>query len=182
MAAHPTRSRPPEELEAGLLALALAGGNGREAERQLALQGIKIPARTLSSWPKAHAERYAEVCNGNAKRIEVFVTALARQNALEAASVVSEAIRKAREGLGSPDVKSGEAARIAKDLSMVQGIQTDKLLTLEGRPTSIVRSERDADDIIESLQKLAPGVFQVIDGTAEEVAPRALEPPRDAST
>jgi hypothetical protein len=50
-----------QRLEHGLLALAQASSNSREAERILAAQDIRIPHQTLYVWSKKHAERLGEI-------------------------------------------------------------------------------------------------------------------------
>ena len=74
---------------------------------------------------------------------------------------------------------ASEATRAAQQAATAGGISFDKARLAEDRPTTIARVDRDADDIIESLQKLAPGVFTVIDGHADEITPAVGLPPGD---
>jgi hypothetical protein len=164
------RRYTPAEVEEALLELALCGGNSGEAHRRLSARGLDVSEPRLRAWRRYdHAERYVQLCNQHAKQVEQTIVAKARENARKAADVISQAIDKAAEQVESGKV---DAAKTALSLATAQGIQIDKALVLEGRPT-VITERRDAEDILRSLNEMVPGL--VIDSTATELPTKALQ-------
>ena len=66
---------------------------------------------------------------------------------------------------------ASDCTRAAQQASVAGGVALDKARISEERPTQITKRDepRDAEDIIASLQRLAPQVFTVIDGDATEI-------------
>jgi hypothetical protein len=158
------RKYTEDELERGLFALAICG-DGAAASRQLAAQGHKIPARTLTSWPIAHAERFREI---SAKHIQEVRDVIAQEQ-IEIAHAAGEAervaIAKTKGQLEDGSVK--DASTAGRNLAVQKGIALDHSLKMRGEPT-VVHEHRQVEDILKRLHKLAPNVFH-IEGEAEEI-------------
>lgn len=159
------RNYTPEEVELGLTVAAIHNGSVRRASKALELQGIRIPHATLRDWIiGSHAERYLEIRAEKAPFLEKRTAALAWENVQRSAEVVAKAIEKADEQLEDPKT---DAASTAYKISLTQGIQQDKALLIEGRP-SVITANVDIEDMLTSLNDMIPGL--VIDSTAEEVS------------
>lgn len=167
-------SYTPEQITQGLTALALAGGNSVTAEAQLAELGCPIPARTLCAWrTDQHPERYRDICNEVAPQIEARVIHLQRELAVRATETALLAADLERDRLSKGDVK--DAASSARNLSTVAGIAVDKIMSLTGRPTSVIE-HRTVDESLNKLKRLG----LVVEGTAEEIPATTAEKPQAA--
>lgn len=152
------------EIDTALTVLAMNDGISIRAAKALKLTGLDVPASTLRRWRNSeHTERYLAIAKDKAPIIEAKVGRQAWENALQAAEVVAKAIVKAEQQLDDPKT---DAASVAYKLSLTHGIQQDKALAVEGRP-SVITAHVDAEDILNNLNNLIPGL--VIDGTAEDV-------------
>ncbi len=160
-----------EDIERGLHALALSGGNASRAQRQLKAEGLTIPASTLEGWRKnTHADRYATIRYQVIPQIHAKLAEESEDLAAEYAKLELETIARFRKEL--PNLKASEAAGAARNIATSRAIAVDKASLLRGRPTTIVEHKT----VEESLRKLAAlGVIDVdyVDGTADELPPAA---------
>lgn len=165
-----SRSRyTPEQITTGLTVLALCGGDAARAEAQLAEQGTPVPKSTLKDWRETfHPERYREISHELAPRIEEQVVHLQREIATTASRAALKALALESERLDAGQVK--DAAASARNLSTVAGIATDKILSLTGRPTSVIE-HRTVDESLKRLERLG----LVVDSTATELDPSDAE-------
>lgn len=165
MATKPARRYfTPEEVDAGLMMLAFCGGNSGEASRRLKEQGYNLSDRVLRKFRSTtYPERYAELHRTRAQEIEDVIVTKMRETALQAADVQQRALEKTVEQLDNGELR--DASTAARNAAVVQGIATDKLLTLTGRPTTVVE-HRDAEDVLRGLAQRFPGL--IVEGTAEE--------------
>lgn len=169
MADKPVRSRKftPEQIDTALLTLAACAGNSVTACAALEERGIKLNPRTLRLWrERQYTDRYIKLANDHGREIEEVAVQGMRETVLLAAGVQQKAIRKTEEQLDQDKVR--EPSAIAKNMSIVMGVNTDKLLTLTGRPNAIHQT-RSAEELYEAMLRLG----QTVEGTAEEVK----EPP-----
>lgn len=162
---HPTQHYTQEEIDLGLTVLAMHDGKAQRASEALALSGKNYPRTTLNTWKLySYPERYLEIAREKAPLLEQKVTRQAWENSHRAAEVVAQAIDKAEQQLADPKT---DAATVAYKLSLTHGIQQDKALAIEGRPSQIT-AHVDAEDLLEKLNRMIPGL--VIDGSAEDVS------------
>lgn len=172
----PTRGTyAPEEIERGLMEVALCGGNARRASRELEEKGLKIPRTTLQKWSQSqHVERYAELRREVMPRIHDRMARESEDLAIE----YGEAERKTLERYLQvvPVLKPAEAAGAARNMATSRGIATDKALTLRGQPTQITE-HRSVDETLKALARLGAKVTlptgheygHALEGSAEEM-------------
>src|SRR4051794_3987172 len=156
----------PEEIDRGLLALAVTG-TAAAASRQLALNDppVKVDRRTIAGWRERYPDRWRDIQTNHAARVEETIINEARETAIRAAELERETLSLELERTKNKEVKDAGAS--ARNASTVKGINIDKVLGLSGRPRVVVE-HRQAEDIIASLRRLAPKVFSA-NGEAEEV-------------
>lgn len=151
-------ARTEEEITAGLLAMIAWAGNASAASSALeAEKGIKISSSTLSGWVRgAHALRYQEMREKYADQLEAQLIGDYRDLVKHALEAEGLAIEKARDRLHAG--RDEDPGRTAANLARVAQANTDKMLSLSGRPTSI-REDRNVEEILRSLA--AKGVIQL---------------------
>jgi len=159
-----------EEIERGLVAVALAAGNTRLAARQLKAQGVSIPRGTLQTWTaRVYAERYEFVRRAVLPRIREAMAVETEDLARAYAEAERLTLEKFREEL--PNLRAHEAASALRNLATGRGISTDKANVLRDRPAQITE-HRDVGEILSALRRL--GVHVEPPGLGE---PKALPPP-----
>lgn len=165
----------PEEIERGLHAVALAGGNASRAHDELKAQGLAVSRQTLHKWAtELHADRYEHVRLEVLPRIYGKIAQETEDLTRRYAKAEHKTLDRYEEEL--PNLKAGEVASALRNLATSRGISTDKANVLRDRPTAIVE-HKSASEILRRLTEIG-----VIDGTAEELpsaADVALEPPAD---
>jgi hypothetical protein len=160
------RKYTPAEEERALCVLAITG-NAEAARRQLAAQGLDIPARTLRAWRLTHADRIRELTNKHLAQVREVIAGDLQRTAMEAGEVEREALAKTRKQLKDGTIK--DASTAARNASVSKGISLDHMQKMRGEPTQIVE-HRHAAEIIADLQKRFPRVVYV-EGEAHEVRP-----------
>jgi hypothetical protein len=150
----------PATIETALIMLALAGDSPTKATAMLKHGGIKVSRAALAEWRDADPERWSRIRENAAARIERDVAHTARALAIDYAQLEAEAIAETRLKLASGDTR--DPSTVARNAAVGKGINVDKLLLLEGRPTAITE-QRSADDVLRGLA--AKGY---IVGTADE--------------
>ena len=148
------RAYTDEQIETALTTVAITA-NAKEASRTTG-----IPHRTILNWCNRHADKLKRIQEERAPQIEQAVIGKLRQGMLRGADATLLSIEKAIEQLEAGEVK--DAAAFARNLATTQAIQADKMLLLDGRPTSI-SEHRTVDDELRELERL--GFF---DTTCEE--------------
>src|SRR5438477_10829597 len=101
MGAAVQRSYSAEEIEAGLHQLALCNRNAREAERRLALVGLRIPNGTLYDWRSTHADRLGEIEREELPKVRSRMAAQQAEVAELAAEITVQGLKRLREKLPS---------------------------------------------------------------------------------
>ena len=117
--------RPPEDIERGLVALAVSGGNAEAASR-----ATGIPANTLRYWKGKFADEFVDL--RREKRSDLIE---------EVWAAASEALQQLRAKM---------ATTKAKDAAVILGILVDKALVMGGEPSEI--SETKISDVRNSLE------------------------------
>lgn len=144
----------PEDIERGLTAIAITGNSYAASEQ------TGFSDRTLRSWQHKYPARLAEIQAGRAQLIEQACVEEFRQIVYEGAKGTRKAITKAQEALDTLPIDAKDASTTAKNLATAAAIATDKVLLIEGRPTSIIHHH--AENVLKQLD--AKGF---IDSTAE---------------
>jgi hypothetical protein len=159
----------PTEIDAALAILA-STGSSLEASTHTG-----IPSRTLRTWKILHADRYAQIAEREAPKLEAIAARQAREimiRAGETEHTLLDALNK-RIHEDAPTKELSELAGTLQRVTTSKGINGTKLLELTGRPTQIVE-HREGTDILRALASKVPGL--VIDGTATELPQQALTP------
>jgi hypothetical protein len=165
---HPRNKYSAAEMEYALLELALMNDNLARTARK-----VGIDSGTLGKWRNKYAERYEDIKARVAPMVEKQIVAQARINARKAAEVAEHLLDKVDEdGLSLGD--RAQAAKAFNQVSIGMGVQIDKTLLLEGRPTEILET-RDAQAMLKELAEIAPGL--TVDGHAIDVTPQELPAP-----
>lgn len=168
----PRRIYTPLEVDTALLVLAMSGRNCGMASRRLKEEGLDVGRRTLNQWKNyTHADRYLEIEHEHAPSVEKQMVNTARAIVTAANEGTLEAIEASREQLRKGEAK--DPSTVARNLATAAGIQTDKALLLEGRPTEI----RGGEDLQAALQRMAQrlNLPQSVDSTAEEYEPGEVD-------
>jgi hypothetical protein len=141
----------PEQIDAGLTAMACVNGNRRKAVELLERAGkLPIPAGTLTDWVQSvHKDRYAQIREAvlpalNARMAESHEALVDAYNDLQ-----WEAIDQVK--LGLPEANASQASNIAKNAAIGAGIHTEKAQLRRGMPTQIHGQE----DLASTLKALA---------------------------
>lgn len=163
------RDIPPEDLERGLLALAISGGNGDEAARHLALlePPIKVAPSTLQRWKIKHAKRYSEIQAERAPIIEAIVLEQIREAILQAGKLQSRVLEKLLLAVEDGSLEPKDLAGILKSAGVSLGINVEKMLLMTNRPT-VIAEKRDVAEIVQALSARVPGLFDA-PGEATEI-------------
>jgi hypothetical protein len=169
------RSYSEADVVTGLSEVALCGGNTRLAHQRLKARGQVIPRATLESWRTTiHPDRYSEIKRDLAPKIAEAIAAEAEDLAVAYAEAERRTLARYLDQLD--DLKAGEIAGAARNLTTSKSLNIDKVASpLRGRPSRILE-HRDSHDIVKRLAELAPSAF-VVDGTAEEIRLDTDEPP-----
>lgn len=167
-----------EQVDRALLEAAVSG-NLALACRRLAAQDPeafgKLASGILRQWrDERFPRRYEAIAHQHAPSVERHIMRGARETAAKLGEVISLGAEKAKEQLEAGEVKN--VAGMVKDLSVAFGIQVDKSLLLDGRPTSRVE-HRSVDDRIRANLAVLKRAGLVVDGTAEDVTPSPSELP-----
>jgi hypothetical protein len=158
------------EIELGLRALAISGGNTRKASSLLARQGIKIPRTTLQFWAaEPYSERYRQIQDEVLPQIYAEIAQGTEDIARSATELEAKLIEKLQREY--QDLDPDKAAAALQRVSTTKGINVDKSLLVRGRPTSI-QATADITDLLKQAASLGPAVGVepgVLDGEAPEV-------------
>lgn len=164
-----------EQYVRGLTAVVMCAGKYRQASRQLAEEGLDVPAQSLAYWCTVRfRDRYLEIRDKYAAELEGGLIHDMRDLAIQGIAAQRLAIEKAHERLENDD--SDDPARDAAALSRVVQTNTDKMLALSGRPTSIRQDLRNPEEILRGLIAKFPGLIELPpEDVTEEDGPPALE-------
>lgn len=161
----PAHAYSQKEIDLCLQALVAWAGNSPAAVRYLtsiAEPGQRVPSyATLLEWSRTkHWERYEQIREEMSSLRERTIVNDMRDAAGEAIEVQRIAVEKAKERLEAG--KDDDPGRTAANLARTASANTDKLLSLSGRPTQITES-RDAAQVLRSLIAKHPSVFSLPD-------------------
>jgi hypothetical protein len=152
-----------EDVEHGLLALALAAGNSEKANEYLQAAGVHVTSRTLRRWRIAHHDRYVELCNQRAPEIEQAAIHSLREAYATSFEGVAEGVQLTRESMHLLDPKDLSTA--TRNLAVVGGIVAEKYHLATDRPTHRVEHTNPED----TLRALATRFGIDVTSTAEDI-------------
>jgi hypothetical protein len=160
------------QIDRALFVLALApSANAAARELREADDPLKVDPKTLRSWTSRYAERWREIQDRHAKKIRQAMANEQFEIAHAAGEAERLAISKTKAELRSGKIKDSSTA--ARNLAVSKGVAVDHGLKLRGEPTQIVQ-HRSAEEIVRSLKRLAPRVFDA-EATAQEINEAAKE-------
>lgn len=153
-----------EDKQRALAIMVACGGSAQRASALLAEDGLEVGAATLRSWKRYMRDDYERLRAEMAPRLEAELVHVMRETAIEAARVERKAIELAERKLDNGT--DYDPAKTAVSMSRIKATATDRLLTLTGRPQSIVEHRR-AEEIMRSLA--AKGVIELAPEDVEEI-------------
>jgi hypothetical protein len=161
-----------QEIDDALAAMVAYAGNAYGAHHYLLSQGKRAPHMgTLRHWVRTkHWEQYERLREQWAAKVEQTVANDMRDAAREAIEVQRIAVEKAKERLEAN--RDDDPGRTAANLSRVASGNTDKLLSLTGRPSQITES-RNVNEILRSL--VAKGVLALPDELPEQIEASSVD-------
>jgi hypothetical protein len=151
----------PAMVDIALLTVAMCGGNHSRAHQTLIDQGHKVSLAAVKGWRSSYPNRYRALADKHKGAIEREVIASVREMTLRASEVAYAGIELEAQRIATGEVR--DAGSSVRNMATAIGIGIDKILLLEGRPTTITES-RSSDDVLRGLQ--AKGY---VDTTAEEL-------------
>ena len=167
-----------EDIERGLLALALNAGRPTAAARDLEAQGHPIAFQRLHDWKHKHAQRYAEIQHEVKDKISERVAADAEAFLLRSAQTEHALLDKLDQALEADKIKPSEIATTMRNLATSRALANDKIIgPLRGRP-QVVEHRHNADELLRKLQSLK---VRAIDSTATEIQDVELSAERDGA-
>lgn len=132
------------EIERGLAALIIHGGNAEAAS-----EASGIPGRTLRSWKDRHAARYQDLQNELAPRIAERIASEAEEMAVKLARLENKVIDRLENQINTLD--ADKAASALRNISTSKSLQVDRISSpLRGRP-SVITEHRAGDDLLRGL-------------------------------
>jgi transposase-like protein len=168
------RRYSPTEIDAALATLAATGSSFEASQR------TGINPHTLRHWKTLHHDRYTQIAEREAPKLEAIAAQQAREimvRAGETEHTLLDTLNK-RINDDAPTKELSELAGTLQRVTTSKGINGTKLLELTGRPTQIVE-HREGTDILRALASKVPGL--VIDGTATELPHASQQAPSPAS-
>lgn len=159
-----------EEIERGLLEVAVANGNVRRAAQALAEDGIEVGKSTLERWYKhAHRDRYLQIQAEVLPRVRAQAAEQHMDLAERGMQVEHRILSKLEQEV--EEIPSRDLAGAARNVATGAAIHTDKASVLRGEPT-LITARHDVSEVVRALR--AKGVdLDVIDADAIEIGAEA---------
>jgi hypothetical protein len=163
-----------DDIERGLLVLALTGGNTAEAARTLAALDppLKVNRSTLSTWRTKHSKRYAEISAERVAELETIVLQQVREAIVQAGILQGKVLGNLIAKVDDGDLDAKDLANVLKSAGVTLGINVEKMLLLTNRPT-VIAEKRDVGELIASLAQRVPGL--IVADAEEIVDARGIE-------
>lgn len=160
-----------EQVDTGLLALALNGGSINAAIKDLHAGGIKVSATGLRTWQESYPNRYRFHLTENASKTEGRAVSGYLEIQHLAQETAKAAIEKAADELRKGNVR--DPSSVARNMMVAAGVANTHMMNLQGRP-SIITEHRRPEDVAARLKELG---FR-LDGFDTEST--AVESPSDS--
>jgi hypothetical protein len=176
-----------EEIERGLRAVALAGGNTRLASRRLRdLHGLAVPPSTLRRWIEAtHSERYEVIRVEEAERVQRLAASEFEDLGRRSMVIVHKGLDRLEREMDQLPLR--DVAGAVRNVGVVAGLSQSQVQVTRERPLVTKREHvRDLDEIFRALRAIDPRL--VIDDeppdaevVEEPKVPPAIPPKTGAS-
>lgn len=156
-----------EEIERGLLVLALNAGRPRKAADQLAAQfDMPIDEATLRYWrDKTHTERYAALASEAQAKVRERAAAQFERVVFAATDTELDILDQFNAALQAGEIPAKELPGAARNIATVKGINADKAALARNQPTQVVEI-RGAEELYAAMRGLG---VDVIDSTTEDI-------------
>lgn len=151
----------PVEIDSALAVLASSGSSFQASE----ITGI--PSSTLRDWKVEHADRYREIQEREAPKLEAIAASQAREIIIRAGETEHSLLDllNARIEGDAPTKELSEIAGTLQRVTTSKGINGTKLLELTGRPTQIIEHR----DPKQEAQALARRLGVALEANAVEI-------------
>lgn len=161
---HPASKYSAEEIERGLVLLALESGNVTRTRKLLKQEWGKAPdANTIARWLERYRDHYAEIRQKVAPELKLRMAEVHADLAARLADLENRTIDELEQEIA--DLSPKDKANLLRNAAVSSGIHIDKAQILRGDPSAIVE-RRELPEIVRALA--AKGVT-VIEGVATEV-------------
>jgi hypothetical protein len=144
------------EIERGLRAVAVAGGNTRLASRRLRdLHGLEIPASTLRRWIESvHADRYAEVRVEEAERVQKLAASEFEDLGRRCIAITHRGLDRLEKEMDELPLRDVPTA--VRSVATAAGISQSNVQVTRERPviTRTTATISEAPEIIRRLQEM----------------------------
>lgn len=143
-----------QEIESGLAAVALCGGNTSQAEKVLASRNLPIPRSTLKDWVEhVHPERYTQTLANLKDNIGEYVASEALDIAAAQTVVEKQVVQRLQAQIMDEEVPVKDLANAAQKLAQSKEINARTSRLLREQSTNITEV-RDPAEIIAELTHL----------------------------
>lgn len=155
------RDMPHEHVDRVLLTMVANVGNARETSRTLRAGGLNVSPDLAHAVTRAHADRYQQLRDEHAPAIEEAIAREAREIALAGARITRTALGRLEAKV--IDGRDYNATQVAETASRITAKAIDQLLTISGRPQTIIQHS-SVDETLSLFR--AKGVL--VESTADE--------------
>ena len=160
---HPASKYSAEEIERGLVLLALESGNVGRTRKLLKEEWGKAPdANTIGRWLERYRDHYAEIRQRVAPELKLKMAEVHADLAARLADLEHRTIDELDKEL--TELSPKDKANLLRNAAVSSGIHIDKSQLLSGGATAIIE-RRELPELLRALQ--AKGV--VIEGVATQV-------------
>lgn len=164
----PPKRYTPAQIDQGLTALILTGGNADQALELLDDWPRRPSPTSLRNWQRDHKKRHAELEQELAPKLAEIAAADAERLALKMAQVEDQLVDHIAGRLHELDPDKASAA--LRNISTSKALQYDKISSpLRGRPTVNVM-HHDSNDLLRQLARGAGLRLGSTESTAEEIS------------
>lgn len=139
------------DMELALGALAAYGPEGA-CEYLYDTHDIEVTPEKLERHRRRFPEKYQEIREKLAPRLESMAVADMRSNIVKSNAVIGVALERADQQLKDG---RGDASKIGRDIADIMAKSTDKMLALQGRPTHIT-ADRSLAEVMRALKAISP--------------------------
>jgi hypothetical protein len=143
-----------EEVERGLRAVAVAGGNTHLASRRLRdLHGLAVPPSTLRRWIEAtHSERYEVIRVEEAERVQRLAASEFEDLGRRSMVIVHKGLDRLENEMDELPLR--DVAGAVRNIGVVAGLSQSQVQVTRERPLPAPAPDRDLDEILRSLKAL----------------------------
>jgi hypothetical protein len=163
------RSFSAAQIERGLLAVAAANGNTRQAAKALAEdpQGFKVSHGVLYGWKQRESTRYEKIRADYLPKIRAEAAEQHMRLAEQQATVAGKMTERLEKELGN--IPARDLPGGIRNVTTAAAVHTDKATILRGE-ANIITEHRDVSDILRALKAKGIPMPEVMEISAEVVS------------